>query len=114
MLFTNPISKLNKLTSIFLLSFSLLLTSCGEDNPANPEIPGVDGPHLTLSEDSLLISAVFEDLEIQGGLRFAIPEYNDSYVEVSPNLDGGVLMAVSVSLQDIFDNSGLLLSLIHI
>jgi len=101
MLSLHPTWKLKKLTSALLLSCSLFFASCGEDSP------GVSGPHLTLTDDSLLISAVFEELDLQGGLRFAIPEYEDSYVEISPNLEGGVLMAVNVSLEDIFNNSGL-------
>ena len=94
--------------SVLLLTCSLIFTSCSEDSPLNPDIEGVDGPTVTLLEDNILISLVFENLTLQGGLRYAIPEYENSYVEISPNLEGGVLMAVSVALSDIFDNAGLL------
>jgi hypothetical protein len=109
MLHTNSVWKFKKLTSAMLMSLTLLFTSCGEDSPLNPDIPGVDGPTLTLNEDHLLVSVVFENLQLQGGLRYPIPEYDDSYIEISPDLTtGGALMAVNISLADIFDNAGLL------
>ena len=109
MLRINTAAKFKKLTSAMIMSLTFLFTSCGEDSPLNPDIPGVDGPTLTLNEDHLLVSVVFENLQLQGGLRFPIPEYDDSYIEISPDLTtGGALMAVNISLADIFENGNLL------
>lgn len=87
-----------------LLGLSLMLTSCGDGSDGrNIDIPGVDGPTVTLNQDDILISMVFENLSFDGGVRYAIPKYNNSYIEVSPDLQsGGTLMAVSVSLDDVF------------
>lgn len=96
--------------STFLaLSISFFSTSCGDGSSTlNLKIPGVNGPTVTLSEDNVLISMVFSNISIEGGLRYNIPKYNQSYLEISPDFEsGGTLMAISVSLQDIFYNSGL-------
>lgn len=84
---------------------AMFSASCGEGQ-SQLEIPGVKGPNLTLQQDNLLISIVFENIELQGGLRYAIPEYNNSYIEISPDLESsGTLMSVSVSLDDVFDSA---------
>ena len=82
---------------------SLLSTSCGNPQTGTSlEIPGVDGPKVNLVQDKLLISMVFENIELQGGLRYNIPKYKNSYIEISPDLESnGTLMAVSVALSDI-------------
>ncbi len=96
---------LNILFISLMLGLSTLLTSCG-DSGHNIEIPGVQGPTVSLSGDKLLISMVFENMNIDGGLRFNIPEYNDSYVELAPDLQsGGMLMAFSIDLDDVFSGN---------
>lgn len=92
------------LTSL-LLSAALISTSCGDGSDGrNISIPGVKGPNVTLVEDNVLISMVFEGFKVQGGLRYNIPSYNHSYVELSPDFESnGTLMAVSISLQDVFN-----------
>ena len=92
------------------ISLSLFLTSCGQDSKFKLEIPGVQGPNVSLIQDVVLIDMVFEKLSIDGGLRYAIPEYNNSYLEVSPDLSsGGTLFAAYLSLKDIFNGDLLLL-----
>ncbi len=92
------------LTSL-LLSAALISTSCGDGaDGRNISIPGVDGPNVTLVDDNVLISMVFQNLNVQGGIRYNIPNYNHSYLELSPDFNStGTLMAVSISLQDVFD-----------
>lgn len=90
-----------------LIALSSIFAGCGsKDNGLNVQIPGVQGPTVTLHEDNLLIAFVFESLVIDGGLRYNIPEYQSSYLEISPDLQsGGTLMAISVSLQDVFGDN---------
>jgi hypothetical protein len=84
------------------LSLSLFSVSCGDSN-FNLSIPGVKGPTVSLIEDNVLVSMVFENISIDGGLRYAIPKYNYSYLEISPDLQsGGTLFAAYISLQDLF------------
>ena len=43
-------------------------------------------------------------LQMDGGLRYNIPKYKYSYMEVSPDLQSsGTLMSISVSLKDVID-----------
>lgn len=90
--------------SLFTISLGLFSTSCGnEDSHHNLQIDGMIGPKVTLVEDNVLISMVFENMYVEGGLRYNIPKYQYSYLEISPDLkSGGTLMALSISLQDIF------------
>ena len=82
-------------------------TSCGNNSTANIKIAGVQGPTVTLLQDNILISMVFENIQLEGGLRYNVPKYNYSYVEISPDLQStGTLMSISVSLKDIL-NGGL-------
>ncbi len=99
----------NLFLSLTLVVTAAFSTSCGESS-TQLEIPGVDGPKLTLQEDNLLISMVFENVQIDGGLRYTIPEYDASYVEVGPDLaSAGTLMSINVSLDDIANGDLLLL-----
>jgi len=92
------------ITICALASLTFFSTSCGEDGGTNLQIPGVDGPTLVLKDDKLLISAVFQNIQLQGGLRYAVPKYKSSYLEVSSDHQSdGTLMSVSVSLKDILD-----------
>jgi hypothetical protein len=93
----------NTLFLAILLGLSTLLTSCGGSSANNISIPGVQGPTVTLTGDKVLISLVFENMILDGGLRYNIPKYDRSYLELSPDLQsGGTLMAISVDLDDIF------------
>jgi hypothetical protein len=85
-------------------AIAALSTSCGDGSSArNITIPGVDGPKVTLNQDNVLIAMVFENIQLDGGLRYAIPKYKKSYIEISPDLQSaGTLMAISVSLDDVF------------
>ena len=102
------LAKQSKLVFLTLmLSVSLFTTSCGSGKDgANLEIPGVTGPVVTLQQDDVLISMVFDNIELQGGLRYAIPKYKNSYIEISPDFQSaGTLMSVSISLDDVFNGS---------
>lgn len=87
--------------AVFSLGFA---TSCGNNSSSNIQIAGIKGPNVTLLQDNLLISMVFENVVLDGGLRYNIPKYKYSYLEISPDLQSaGTLMSISVSLKDIVD-----------
>lgn len=92
------------------LTAMLGLVSCGGDGGNNIEIPGVDGPTVSLSQDKLMISMVFENVQIEGGLRYAIPDYPRSWLEISPALQSdGTLMMMSLDIEDVLNSDLLLL-----
>ncbi len=94
----------NLIIGLFIVTMSLFTTSCG-DSKKNMDIPGVDGPALHLDKDNLLISMVFENITLEGGLRYNVPKYPNSYVAIEPDYESaGTLMSMSVSLDDIFDS----------
>ena len=79
-------------------------TSCGKNDGANIEISGLKGPVVSLLQDNMIITAVFENIQLDGGLRYNIPKYKYSYVEISPDVEStGTKMVVSISLKDIID-----------
>ena len=103
----NIFSRTKALLLSAALTAGILSTSCGDGTSAsNIQVPGVNNMSVTLVQDNVLISMVFEGLQIQGGLRYNIPKYPNSYLEISPDLmSSGTLMAISVSLKDVFDTS---------
>ncbi len=87
---------------LFLLS-SFFMVGCGQSGH-NLEIDGVDGPHLLLVDDTLRVSMTFENLHVEGGLRYVIPKYPNSYVEISPSFDTeGTLMVFKMNISDVLD-----------
>ena len=89
------------------LSAGILSTSCGDGtSSSNLQVPGVNNMAVTLVQDNVMISMVFEGMQLAGGLRYNIPKYPNSYLEISPDLmSSGTLMAISVSLKDVLDTS---------
>lgn len=74
-------------------------SSCGNNSSSNIQIPGVQGPNVSLLQDNLQISMVFDTVQIDGGLRYNIPNYKYSFLEISPDLQSnGTLMSISISL----------------
>lgn len=90
-----------------VLAVGLVTSSCGSGTSAkNIEIPGVQGMKVQLLQDNVLISLVAESVQLEGGLRYNIPKYPNSYLEISPDLQSaGTLLAISVSLDDIFSDT---------
>lgn len=99
--------RLNYFIYSTILGVSLLATSCGSGTSAsNIKIPGVSNLGISLIQDNMLISMVLTKVQLTGGLRYNIPKYPNSYMELSPDLESsGTLMAISISAKDILDTS---------
>ncbi len=92
-------------TSLVLFTMGFA-TSCGNNSTSNIQIPGVKGPNVSLLQDNLQIAMVFDNVQMDGGLRYNIPKYKYSFIEVSPDLQSnGTLMSISISLKDIVDGN---------
>jgi len=88
--------------SLCLTTTLLFTTSCGKDGGNNIDIPGIRGPIVNIIEDTIIISFVYEKFAIPAGARFKIPNYEHSYVEISPDLESnGTLLQLQISLQDV-------------
>lgn len=90
-----------------LMTLGLFSTSCGNGTSAsNIKIPGVSKSAITLNNDSVLIAMVFESIQLDGGLRYNIPKYPNSYLEISPDLESaGTLMSISIAIKDVANSS---------
>lgn len=91
-----------------LLALGLFSTSCGNGGAgtSNIQIPGVSKSSVVLNNDSVLISFVFEQIQLDGGLRYNIPKYPNSYLEISPDLQSaGTLMSISIAIKDVANSS---------
>ena len=95
-----------KTSFIWLLIIAMFsLTSCGESGK-NIEIEGINGPHIYLEGDTLLITAILENVHMEGGGRFPINKYPGSYLELSPDLQsGGTLIAFNIAVKDVLDGN---------
>ncbi len=84
------------------LAIGLFSTSCGSGTSAsNIQVPGIQNMSVKLVQDSVLISMVFQSIQLDGGLRYNIPKYANSYLEISPDLQSsGTLLALNISLKD--------------
>ncbi len=104
---SSSVSKTKALVLSVALSAGMLSTSCGDGtSSSNIKVPGVENMSVTLVQDNVLISMVFENLQLDGGLRYNIPKYPNSYLEISPDLQSaGTLMAINVSLKDVFNTN---------
>jgi hypothetical protein len=85
-----------------LLTLGLFSTSCGNGtSSANMQVPGVQNMSVKLVQDSVLISMVFTSIQLDGGLRYSIPKYPNSFLEISPDLQSaGTLLSLNISLKD--------------
>lgn len=103
----NFIKKTNLFVISAVMGASLLATSCGSGSSAsNIKIPGVNNLGVSLVQDNMLVSMVLAKVTLDGGLRYNIPKYPNSYMELSPDLQSsGTLLAISISLKDILNTS---------
>lgn len=90
-----------------IVALGLFSTSCGSGtSTSNIQVPGVNKMSVLLNQDAVLISMVIQSVQLDGGLRYNIPKYPNSYLEISPDLQSaGTLMAVSISLKDVFNSN---------
>jgi hypothetical protein len=102
-MFKQGLLKIGVLASAFIAV--ALVTSCNgqnSDGGSNPIIDGVDGPHVSIVNNAVTISATLNNVIFQGGLTLAVPHTQKSYIEVSPNVQtGGMLLQMGLDLDDI-------------
>lgn len=104
----NIFKKSKTLLLASLLALGMFSTSCGNGGAgsSNIQIPGVSKSSVVLNTDSVLISFVFDQIQIDGGLRYNIPKYPNSYLEISPDLQSaGTLMSISIAIKDVANTS---------
>lgn len=81
-----------------------VVTSCNgqSGSGSNPVIDGLQGPNVSLVNNSLTISAVLTNVIFEGGITMEIPNTKNSYIEVSPNLaSSGMLLQIGLDMTDL-------------
>ena len=75
-------------------------TAC--ENSVNPELDGIKGPTLELNTNYFILSMVFENVQLEGGLSLPLQEYPNSSISVGPDFEsGGMLLQLNFSMLDI-------------
>ncbi|MCO4792812.1 MAG: hypothetical protein KC493_03810 [Bacteriovoracaceae bacterium] len=90
-----------KRNRVFMILASLaMLVGCKGDG-TNISIPGVKGPYLTLEQNFAKIDAEFENISIDNDLNMPLPEFEDSYLSLKDNGNGGINFQVGLNWQEI-------------
>ena len=100
--FTKPWREV--LRAFLLTTLALGVLSCrgGDGRDSGLGVGGIDGPHIVIQNGYLSIDVTFDSIELMGGLRYSIPEYPRSYVEIGPSLESdGTLMSLHMAVADL-------------
>lgn len=92
---------------VSLITVSVLfLFSCSKGGGKNIQIDGVKGPYVNKVEDDVKVSLVVESLSLDTGLRFPVPKFENSYVEITPDQNSdGTLFSASIKIEDLLDGN---------
>lgn len=94
-------SRLKKMFIALSIAFSVSIVATPAKAAIDLSSYGIT-PTVTLSNNALLLSFVFQNIALDGGLRYSIPKYANSYIEISPDLESdGTLMALNIDLADL-------------
>ena len=105
--------KLKGLVVTLLIAMSFIFSGCpNNDSGVNIEIPGVVGPIVILDQDNVIVDIEIESLIIEGGYTYAIPDLEESYVEVYPNPETGAAhIKTVINIINILEDWGDILSI---
>ena len=90
---------------LFLTMFGLIGCNNGDDGGTNIQIPGVQGPTVTLNGEHVIINMLFENLILEGEVTIDVPQFRDSYVTLKAGANGGTAMFLVVSAADLLDDT---------
>ena len=95
------------LTSMAVIA-ALSMTACGGSGTgANPQIDGITGPDVEIVNGRLILSMVFQNVYVDGGVTIPIPKYANSSLQLGPDfLSDGTLLVLTISVPDFLGNLG--------
>lgn len=97
----------NKGILIGITLASLALTGCGHGKSKNPKIDGVIGPNVSFVDTKFMMTTIFKNVQLDGGLRMNIPNMSRSYIEIGPDFQSqGLLIAIGLDIRDLNDLIG--------
>lgn len=99
--------QLNWLATLGLAAVVTLSGCGGSSTGSNPTIDGVDGPHVSYVNGTVILSMTFQNIAIDGGATIPIPKYPNSTIQVGPDFQsGGTLLSLTVNATDFLGNQG--------
>lgn len=89
---------------------AITLTACGgKGTGKNPLIAGVTGPDVEVVNGRLVLSMVFQSIQIDGGATIPIPKYPNSSIQVGPDFaSAGTILVLTISVTDFLGDKGTL------
>ena len=79
----------------------VVASSCG-NGTALPTINGIKGPFINMLDGKVIVTLNMLNLNVDAGLRVPVPELNNSFAELAPNvLDGGMSFVMSIDTDDL-------------
>lgn len=96
-----------KVASLMAL-VAITLTGCGGSGKGvNTKIDGITGPDVELVNGRLVLSMVFNNINVDGGATIPIPKYPNSSVQVGPDFQSsGTLLVLTVNVADFVKDKG--------
>jgi hypothetical protein len=96
-----------KVASLMAL-VAITLTGCGGSGKGvNTKIDGITGPDVELVNGRLVLSMVFNNINVDGGATIPIPKYPNSSVQVGPDFQSsGTLLVLTVNVADFIKDKG--------
>lgn len=87
---------------------AITLTACGgKGTGKNPLIAGVTGPDVEVVNGRLILSMVFQNINIDGGATIPIPKYPNSSIQVGPDFaSAGTILVLTISVSDFLGDKG--------
>jgi len=95
-----------KLLAIISVMGLFLFTSC-DPTSQNPEIQGMIGPKVELTDQYMKVETIFENVQTTGFGRFTfpslgMPEYPNSYLDIAADeQSGGTSLVVYIAIPDV-------------
>jgi hypothetical protein len=96
------------LSVISALVIAGILTACGgSGSGSNTVIEGMTGPDVEMVNGKVMLTMVFKDVFIDGGVTIPIPKYPQSTLQVGPDFaSNGTLVSLVINAADYLGNQG--------
>ena len=87
---------------------AIALSGCGgASTGVNQKIEGVVGPDVEYVNGRVVVSMVFQNINIDGGATIPIPKYPNSSIQIGPDFQSsGTLLVLTVNAADFLGNKG--------
>lgn len=99
----NVLKKAGVLAAMAVVVISFDGCNSGSSGTNSWSINGVSGPTITYGTNRVTISATLQNVSVVGGGTFPIAHMDNSYIEIAPNVTGGLLLQVSLSTTDVLE-----------